>query len=418
MKLLVLSDTHRSLGFAYDAIEKERPDAVLHLGDHLTDAEELSFACQEPDFHYVPGNCDYAPTVPQSLTLEFDDVRVFMTHGHIYGVKRDLTALAGAAKDAGAQLALFGHTHIQHMEEAQRHHAFRTLAPPGASAAAATPWSRSRTAHLPAAWKRIRSDSDFMILAIDIGNTNIVLGCMEHDRILVEARMATDLLKTSDQYCVELKNLLNLYEIDPKGVEGVIISSVVPPVLNSCKTAVRKLTGKTPMIVGPGIKTGLNIQMENPAQIGSDLIVAAVAALSRFKPPLIIVDMGTATTMTAIDKNGTYVGGCISPGPKLSAESLSTRTAQLPAISLDSPKKAIGKNTVDAMRSGVMLGSACMVDGMIDRMEEELGGGVTVVATGGIARFVLPMCRRRIEYDRDLLLKGLSILYENNRREK
>ena len=239
-----------------------------------------------------------------------------------------------------------------------------------------------------------------------------------HDRILVEARMATDLLKTSDQYCVELKNLLNLYEIDPKSVEGVIISSVVPPVLNSCKTAVRKLTGKTPMIVGPGIKTGLNIQMENPAQIGSDLIVAAVAALSRFKPPLIIVDMGTATTMTAIDKNGTYVGGCISPGPKLSAESLSTRTAQLPAISLESPKKAIGKNTVDAMRSGVMLGSACMVDGMIDRMEEELGGGVTVVATGGIARFVLPMCRRRIEYDRDLLLKGLSILYENNRREK
>ena len=250
-----------------------------------------------------------------------------------------------------------------------------------------------------------------MILAIDIGNTNIVLGCMEHDRILVEARMATDLLKTSDQYCVELKNLLSLYEIDPKAVEGVIISSVVPPVLNSCRTAVRKLTGKTPMIVGPGIKTGLNIQMEN-------LIVAAVAALSRFQPPLIIVDMGTATTMTAIDKTGTYVGGCISPGPKLSAESLSTRTAQLPAISLDSPKKAIGKNTVDAMRSGVMLGSACMVDGMIDRMEEELGGGATVVATGGIARFVLPMCRRKIEYDRDLLLKGLSILYENNRREK
>ena len=154
-----------------------------------------------------------------------------------------------------------------------------------------------------------------MILAIDIGNTNIVLGCMEQDRILVEARMATDLLKTSDQYCVELKNLLSLYEIDPKAVEGVIISSVVPPVLNSCKTAVRKLTGKTPMIVGPGIKTGLNIQMENPAQIGSDLIVAAVAALSRFTPPLIIVDMGTATTMTAIDKTGTYVGGCISRLP-------------------------------------------------------------------------------------------------------
>ena len=168
-----------------------------------------------------------------------------------------------------------------------------------------------------------------MILAIDIGNTNIVLGCMEHDRILVEARMATDLLKTSDQYCVELKNLLNLYEVDLQAIEGVIISSVVPPVLNSCRTAVRKLTGKTPMIVGPGIRTGLNIQMENPAQIGSDLIVAAVAALSRFEPPLIIIDMGTATTITAIDKTGTYVGGCISPGPKISAEALSARTAQL-----------------------------------------------------------------------------------------
>ena len=255
-----------------------------------------------------------------------------------------------------------------------------------------------------------------MLLLIDIGNTNSVVCCYENEKITQEARLATDALKTSDQYCVELKNLLNLYEIDPKSVEGVIISSVVPPVLNSCKTAVRKLTGKTPMIVGPGIKTGLNIQMENPAQIGSDLIVAAVAALSRFKPPLIIVDMGTATTMTAIDKNGAYVGGCISPGPKLSAESLSTRTAQLPAISLDSPKKAIGKNTVDAMRSGVMLGSACMVDGMIDRMEKEIGYPCTVVATGGLARTVVQNCSRDIIYDADLLLKGLWVLYDRNRK--
>ena len=394
MKLLILSDTHRSLGFACEAIEKEAPDAVIHLGDHLGDAEDLSFAYQDPDFYYVPGNCDYAPTVPQMLTLEFDGVRIFATHGHLFGVKRELTALADAARERGAQLALFGHTHVQCLETIGG----VTLLNPGA------------------AWKRIRSET--MILAIDIGNTNIVLGCMEHDRILVEARMATDLLKTSDQYCVELKNLLNLYEVDLQAIEGVIISSVVPPVLNSCRTAVRKLTGKTPMIVGPGIRTGLNIQMENPAQIGSDLIVAAVAALSRFEPPLIIIDMGTATTITAIDKTGTYVGGCISPGPKISAEALSARTAQLPAISLESPKKAIGKNTIDAMRSGVMLGSACMVDGMIDRIDAELGGGATVVATGGIARFVLPMCRHAIEYDRDLLLKGLALLYENNRREK
>ena len=145
-----------------------------------------------------------------------------------------------------------------------------------------------------------------MILAIDIGNTNIVLGCMEGEEIVVEARMATDLLKTSDQYCVELKNLLSLYEVRLESIEGVIISSVVPPVLNSCKTAVRKLTGMIPIVVGPGIRTGLNILMEDPAGIGSDLIVGAVAALHRFKPPLIIIDMGTATTITALDKAGAY----------------------------------------------------------------------------------------------------------------
>ena len=256
-----------------------------------------------------------------------------------------------------------------------------------------------------------------MLLAIDIGNSNIVIGCMNGMQIENEFRIATDFVKTSDQYCIDLKNVLSLCDIHVQDLEGVIISSVVPPLLNSFRSAVMKLTGKKPMVVGPGIRTGLNIQMENPAQIGSDLIVAAVAALSRFEPPLIIIDMGTATTITAIDKTGTYVGGCISPGPKISAEALSARTAQLPAISLESPKKAIGKNTIDAMRSGVMLGSACMVDGMIDRIDAELGGGATVVATGGIARFILPMCRREIIYDRDLLLKGLVILYENNRRD-
>ena len=257
-----------------------------------------------------------------------------------------------------------------------------------------------------------------MILAIDIGNTNIVLGCMEHDRILVEARMATDLLKTSDQYCVELKNLLNLYEIDPKSVEGVIISSVVPPVLNSCKTAVRKLTGKTPMIVGPGIKTGLNIQMENPAQIGSDLIVAAVAALSRFKPPLIIVDMGTATTMTVIDREARVLGGAIIPGVGISLEALANGTSQLPHISLDAPKKCISTDTVEAMRSGSVYGTAAMLDGMIERMEAELGEPAAVIATGGLGGCIIPYCRREITYDKNLLLNGLWALYQKNKRKR
>ena len=257
-----------------------------------------------------------------------------------------------------------------------------------------------------------------MILAIDIGNSNIVLGCIQGTEIIKEARMATDLIKTSDQYCAELKNMLDLLEIDIKKIDGTIISSVVPPVLNSFKTAIIKLTGEMPLVVGPGIKTGLNILLDNPAMAGGDLIVGAVAALAEYKPPLLVIDMGTATTITAIDSKGNYLGGSIFPGVKISAEALSGKTAQLPAISLDAPRKAIGRNTVDAMRSGLMMGTAAMLDGMIDRMEEELGGPATVVVTGGIARFVIPMCRRKMTYDKDLLLKGLRILYENNRKNR
>ena len=257
-----------------------------------------------------------------------------------------------------------------------------------------------------------------MILAIDIGNTNIVLGCIEGKTIVKEARMATDVLKTSDQYCAELKSMLDMLEVDRKTIEGSIISSVVPPVLNSFKTAIAKLTGQMPLVVGPGIKTGLNILLDNPAMAGGDLIVGAVAALAEYKPPLLVVDMGTATTMIALDAKGNFLGGSIFPGVKISAEALSGKTAQLPAISLETPKKAIGRNTIDCMRSGVMMGHAAMLDGMIDRMEAELGGNVTVVATGGIARFVIPMCRREMIYDKDLLLKGLRLLYENNKKPR
>lgn len=256
-----------------------------------------------------------------------------------------------------------------------------------------------------------------MILALDIGNTNIVLGCIEGEEIRFEARIATDLVKTSDQYCAELKGMLSLFEVSPADITGSIISSVVPPVLNSFRTAIRKLTGKTPLVVGPGIKTGLNIRMDNPAEVGSDLIVAAVAAIAQYGAPLLLVDMGTATTITAIDSSGSFVGGCICPGVKISMEALTGRTAQLPGISLDEPQKAIGKNTRDCMRSGIMLGAAAMLDGLLDRMEQELGTPVQVVATGGIAKFVLPLCRRELIYDRSLMLRGLRLLYQRNARE-
>ena len=229
-----------------------------------------------------------------------------------------------------------------------------------------------------------------MILAVDIGNTNIVLGCIENDEILFEARMATDLIKTSDQYCAELKTMLSLFDVTPDKIDGSIVSSVVPPVMNSLKTAIRKLTCKRA------------------------LIVAAVAAIAEYGAPLLLVDMGTATTITAIDDSGAFVGGCICPGVKISMEALTGRTAQLPGISLDRPQRAIGKNTRDSMRSGIMFGAAGMLDGLLDRMEEELGTPVKVVATGGIAKFVIPLCRREVIYDRSLMLKGLRLLYHKN----
>lgn len=253
-----------------------------------------------------------------------------------------------------------------------------------------------------------------MILAVDIGNTNIVLGCIEDGKIIFEARMATDRLKTSDQYCVELKSMLSLYDVSPKDVSGSIVASVVPPVLNSVKTAIRKLTGGSCLVVGPGIKTGMNIRMDNPLEVGSDLIVASVAAIAEYGAPLLLVDMGTATTVTAVDADGAFIGGCICPGVKISMEALTERTAQLPGISLDEPEHAIGKNTRDSMRSGIMFGAAAMLDGLLDRMEAEMGGEVKAIATGGLSRFVIPLCRRKLIYDRSLMLKGLWLIYQRN----
>ena len=255
-----------------------------------------------------------------------------------------------------------------------------------------------------------------MILTIDIGNSNIVLGGVEGDDIRFEARLRTDATKTSDEYCIDLKMILEVYHISQDMIEGTIIASVVPQVLNSVQTAVKKLTGKAALAVGPGLKTGLNIQIDNPAQTGADLVVGCVAALREHKPPMIVIDMGTATTMVVLNQNGALVGGCICPGVKLSLDALTERTALLPGLQLDQPKKAIGRNTIDCLRSGIMMGTACMLDGMVERMEEELGMKTTVILTGGIAKFVQPMCKREMIYDKDLLIKGLAILYRENRR--
>ena len=202
--------------------------------------------------------------------------------------------------------------------------------------------------------------------------------------------------------------------IDVSSIEGAILSSVVPPLNSTIMSAVKKVTGISPLLVGSGMKTGMNIIMDNPKTVGSDQIVDAVAASHEHPLPLVVIDMGTATTLCTVDKKGNYIGGVILPGLKVSLNSLSSKTAQLPYISLEVPSHVIGKNTIDCMRSGIIYGNVDMIDGILDRMALELGEVPTIIATGGLSRFIAPLCRHNIIVDDALLLKGLLILYRKN----
>ena len=254
-----------------------------------------------------------------------------------------------------------------------------------------------------------------MILAIDIGNTNIVLGCVEGKKTYFIERLSTEKAKTELEYAVSLKNVLELYEIPVEQIEGGIISSVVPQVTELCRSAAEKVIKKPVKVVGPGVKTGLNIKLDDPATAGSDLVVVAVAALNEYTCPQIVIDMGTATTMSVLDQKGSFIGGVILPGLRTSLDALVSNAAQLSQSSLTAPKKVIGKNTLDCMKGGMIYGNAASIDGMIERMEEELGCKCTIVATGGLAKAVIPHCRHDIIIDENLLLKGLQIIYEKNR---
>lgn len=253
-----------------------------------------------------------------------------------------------------------------------------------------------------------------MILAIDIGNTNIVIGCIDNEKTLFVERLSTDATKTELEYAISFKNVLELYHINPEELSGSIISSVVPPITNIVRDSVVKITGKKVMIIGPGIKTGLNILMDNPAQLGSDLVANAVAGIHEYPVPLIIIDMGTATTISVIDKNKNYIGGMIMPGIRVSSDTLTQRTSQLPKISLEAPKKLIGTNTIDCMKSGIVHGNAACIDGMVSRIQKNLGQKATVIATGGLAKTIIPLCDAEIVLDDALLLKGLNYIYLKN----
>ncbi|MBE5957266.1 MAG: type III pantothenate kinase [Lachnospiraceae bacterium] len=255
-----------------------------------------------------------------------------------------------------------------------------------------------------------------MILALDVGNTNIVVGMVEDEKVVCSCRLGTDLKKTQDEYAIHLKMLLDVYKEFVNNVEGAIISSVVPNITATLQGAVEIITGKKPLVVGAGIKTGLNIVVDNPTTLGSDLVVDAVAATEQYEGPIIVIDMGTATTCSVIDSKHNYIGGIIIPGLKISQDALSERASQLPYISYDAPKKVVGKNTVDCMKSGAIFGTAAMIDGLIDRIEEEIGEKTTVLATGGLARVFVDHCKHNIIFDDELLLKGLWYIYQKNQK--
>ena len=253
-----------------------------------------------------------------------------------------------------------------------------------------------------------------MILAVDIGNTNIVVGCIDGERICFVERLSTVSTRTELEYAISFKNILELYGIHTEDLDGGIISSVVPPVTGTVKRSMEKILNHEVMVIGPGVKTGLNILMDDPRQVGSDRIVNAVAVVHEYPVPAAIIDMGTATTISVVDDKKNYIGGMILPGVKVSLESLVNRTSQLPKISLEAPKKIIGKNTIDCMKSGIIVGQAASMDGMIERIWEELGYKAQVVATGGLAGCIVPHCKKKIIYDNELTLKGLNVIYRKN----
>lgn len=254
-----------------------------------------------------------------------------------------------------------------------------------------------------------------MLLALDIGNTNITLGVYDDEHLLFTARLATDKRRTADQYAIELHDIMRLGGIDSQHIEDAIICSVVPTVGASLTAAIGKLFDIVPLVLGPGVRTGLNIKIDDPAQLGADLAAGAVGALAEYNMPCVVIDLGTATTISVLDANGCFLGGSIAAGVGLTLRALCENTAQLPSINITAPPSVIGTNTADCMRSGLVLGTAAMIDGLIERISEKLGEMPTVVATGGLSREIIEHCKTDIIYNENLLLDGLYNIYNRNK---
>ena len=259
-----------------------------------------------------------------------------------------------------------------------------------------------------------------MLLAIDIGNSSISTGlfCLESGELKYTFKLSSDRERTADEYFAQFGSMLYMSDINKNDIKGAVISSVVPTLTHKLEDCAHRLCGQKPKTVGPGLKTGFAIKIDNPSELGSDLVAntAGVLGLGGKGRAYIIVDMGTATTISAVSESGEYLGNCIMPGVRVSLDSLHTETAQLPEVTLSTPKRAIGKNSGDSVRSGVVFGNSIMIDGLIDEFEKEmkLKGGAAVYATGGLCEGVIPACRHEMVYQPHLTLYGLYFIYKNN----
>lgn len=255
-----------------------------------------------------------------------------------------------------------------------------------------------------------------MFLAVDVGNTNIVIGGFSGDELAFVSRMQTCPGKMEDEYAIALNSILRFHGYAPADFDGAMISCVVPPLNQTLKKAIGGLFSCKPLIISPGTKTGLNIKIDSPTVLGGDLVAGAVGAVAYYPMPCVVLDLGTATKFSILDQNGCFIGASILPGVYLSLEALCRGTAMLPHIDFADASNVIGKNSAESMRSGIVFGTASMIDGMLERISEELSYKVNVVATGGVASSIIPYCKAKIEIDDTLVLRGIKLLYEKNTR--
>lgn len=255
-----------------------------------------------------------------------------------------------------------------------------------------------------------------MLLTADVGNTNVKLGIFENDRLRYKLRFSTDDKKTSDEFAVELYTFFKIYEIDYHKIDGSIISSVVPKMTRPLQDAIEIVTGVRSLIVGPGLKSGMALKIDRPETLGGDIVCGCVGAYEKFRGPLIMIFMGTATVIVYVDEHCAYHGGVIVPGVGVSLDALTSRGALLSAVDLKAPKKSICTNTADCIRSGVVNGTACMLDGMIDKFMKETGSECKIVATGGLAPQMIKNCEHEIVFEENIILDGLNSIYKKNQK--